>query len=166
MKFPIFFAVLTLMISACSAAPAYKAAHYSGYGYQDYPLAEDRYRVSFKARGDDRHAAMDYALRRAAEVTLLEGYDWFIVVDRETSTDREISHGGGFTMQTTHMAVRDCGVLGCSTNYYPSYSYGMDMRAEERREKVQAVLEIRMGEGARPSEGESYDAKLLVRRLK
>ncbi|MEX1034259.1 MAG: hypothetical protein WDZ30_12920 [Cellvibrionaceae bacterium] len=146
----------TLLVSACASQPAYKPANGSGYGYKESELGENRYRVQFKARGESRDKAMDYALLRSAELTILKGYDWFVIVDRETVMDREQS-----TMETgmrqERIVTRDCGLLNCTTRSHtvPSYSVGASTGP---RSETETILEIRMGKGVRPSTGDSYDA--------
>jgi len=147
-----------LLATGCASQSAYKPASGSGYGYQESQISENRYRVTFKARGDERDQAMDYTLLRAAELTLLKGYDWFVVVNRETLIDRkETEMQSGFS-SGDRVITRDCGLLGCTTRSYstpPTYSAGVSTGGHSRTE---SVLEIRMGRGVRPSSGDSYDA--------
>ena len=80
-------ALLMLCLVACAAAPTpYREAD-GGFGYRDQQLESNRYRVSFagnSATALDR--VQDYALYRAAELTLASGYDYFKVVERGTDT--------------------------------------------------------------------------------
>ena len=81
--------IMGLTLAACASQPAYRAAENGGYGYSETKLTDTQYRVYFKGKGSDKTKAMDYAMLRAAEVTLNEGYDWFVVANRETMVDRE-----------------------------------------------------------------------------
>ncbi len=144
-----------LILSACSSQPEYRAAKGSGYGYSEQQITDNYYRVTFKARGDDSGAARGYALRRAAELTASQGYDWFVVVDKETVTERQRDSAnrlGGAYHTTT---VQDCGLLGCRsrTVQQPTYEVGL---AAGAKEQVEAVLEIRMGKGVMPDGVNSY----------
>lgn len=148
-----------LALSACASQPDYKAATGGGYGYKESQISENRYRVQYKARGDARDKAMDYALLRSAELTLLKGYDWFMVVDRETLRDREQQAGLRTEVRNDRVVTRDCGLLGCTTTSRPSTSYGVGIGAgTSPRTETETVLEIRLGKGVRPASGDSYDA--------
>ena len=147
-----------LLLSACSSQPDYRAARGSGYGYSEQQINDNYYRVVFKARGDDSGKAKAYALRRAAELTAEQGYDWFVVVDKETMTERQRDSDNrlGASYQTT--TVQDCGLLGCRsrTVQQPSYEMGL---AANTHDQVESVLEIRMGKGIMPAGANSYPAK-------
>lgn len=77
------------LLAACAApgappiyAPA--AADARGIGYDAFRLDARRWRVWFTAEGETDPAVLErYAIRRAAEVTLQNGYDWFVVEDRD-----------------------------------------------------------------------------------
>ncbi|MAD76401.1 MAG: hypothetical protein CML20_16705 [Rheinheimera sp.] len=154
-----FFMLLTaLLLTACSSQPDYRPANGNGFGYKEQQISANFYRVSYKARGDNSDEAKAYAMRRATELTAAQGYDWFIVVDKETMTERQQDSANrlGAGYQTT--TVRDCGLLGCSsrTVQQPNYEVGI---AAGGKEQVEAVLEIRMGKGVMPDGGNSYPAR-------
>lgn len=152
--------IAVLLLSACASQPDYKAANRAGYGYKETQLSESRYRVQYKARGEGQDTARDYALLRAAELTLLEGYDWFVVVDRETLVNREQHQSAVDSgVRYDRVVTRDCGLLNCTTSYktVPTYSMGLSSGTPSRGD-TEAVLEIMMGKGVRPASGDSYDA--------
>ncbi len=150
--------VTSLLLTACSSQPDYRAAKGNGYGYAEQQISDNYYRVTFKARGDDSGEAKAYALRRAAELTAEQGYDWFVVVDKETVTERERDAanrvGAGYRQST----VQDCSLLGCRSRTVtePQYEVGISSGG---REQVEAVLEIRLGKGVMPDGANSYPAK-------
>lgn len=75
-------------LAACSTATPYQPADKSDNGYSDQKISEGRYRVSFK--GNDmtsRETVELYLLYRAAEITVAEQYDFFVVYDKETTAD-------------------------------------------------------------------------------
>ena len=137
-----------LLLSACSSQPDYRAARGSGYGYSEQQINDNYYSGKAKA----------YALRRAAELTAEQGYDWFVVVDKETMTERQRDSDNrlGASYQTT--TVQDCGLLGCRsrTVQQPSYEMGL---AANTHDQVESVLEIRMGKGIMPAGANSYPAR-------
>lgn len=154
---PVLMIISILTLAACSSQPDYRAAKGNGYGYAEQQISSNYYRVTFKARGDDSGEAKGYALRRAAELTAEQGYDWFVVVDKETVTEREQNNnrvGAGY-QQTT---VQDCGLLGCRSRTVtgPQYEVGISSGG---REQVEVVLEIRLGKGVMPDSTTAYPAK-------
>ncbi len=157
MKYPILALAVFLMLGGCASPTAYKPASDGGYGYRESQIADNRYRVAFKMRGEDSLQAMDYAMLRAAELTLMAGYDWFVVVDRYNSKEgrRPDSQIG---VRGERVVERDCSLLlGCKTRTQPSTEYSAEI-SSGKREQIEAILEIRLGKGVRPDEGDSYDA--------
>jgi len=70
---------LILVFGACATpyAPAKK-----GRGYSDFQIATNEFQVGFKANGStSAQQAQDFALLRAAELSLQHGYPYFAVVD-------------------------------------------------------------------------------------
>jgi hypothetical protein len=153
----ILFTAFTL--TACSSQPDYRAANGNGYGYSEQQISANYYRVAFKARGDNTGEAKAYALRRAAELTAEQGYDWFVVIEKETMTERQRDSdsdkrfGAGYQTST----VKDCGLLGCRsrTVQQPTYEVGLSGGSNEQ---VESVLEIRLGKGVMPEGVNSYPA--------
>ena len=76
-------AVLT---TACATVPEYQPrTPGSTVGYRDVQLSPNRYRVTYSGSYDStRDDVETYLLRRAAEVTLLNGYTHFVIQKRET----------------------------------------------------------------------------------
>lgn len=75
MNYAGFALIVLLLIGGCTSPTHYKPTDNSVYGYRESQIADNRYRVAFKMRGDEQMQAMDYALLRAAELTLMAGYD-------------------------------------------------------------------------------------------
>ncbi len=167
MKLIITALVLILTITACATPSAYRPASGSGYGYSESRISNERYRVVYEARGDNRGEAMDYAMLRAAELTMQKGFDWFEVVDRQTEVVREKSDpdfGFGASTQTT--TTRSCGLLGCSTTTRPTYGSSAAISTGVDRERIVSMIEIRMGRGIRPSTRSTYDAREVAGNLR
>ena len=89
-------AAAILMLSACATAtapaPVYRQqASDEGAGYIDEQISATRYRVSFS--GDNqttRGQVEDYLLRRAAEITVRAGYNYFVFDNRSIETDTNL----------------------------------------------------------------------------
>ena len=150
--------VVLINLVACTSAPTYRAAAGAGFGFSEQKLAEGRYQIIFKMRGTRAAQAQDYALLRAAELTLLEGYDWYEVEQRDSRV-REQTRNSVSASQRVTRVERNCGLLACSSRVTrePAVGYGAGVETSSRIEK--ATLTVQMGRGVRPTDGESYDAR-------
>lgn len=79
-------ALSALMLAGCATGaygPRYEQAT-SQYdeGYSQNKIDDNRYRVSYRVSNGDAQLAQDWALRRAAELTLDQRYDWFQIISR------------------------------------------------------------------------------------
>lgn len=152
------------LLAACGGATAYQ--HASGpddYGYTEARLTDNRYRVTFYGNSStSSEAVRDYALLRAAELTLERGHDWFQVADRgmeqESSSRPQASTGMAYERRVT----TDCGLLGCRTTTSPVYT-GADVIVTPgpERNRYRSVLEIIMGSGEPWDPTAVYDAREL-----
>lgn len=62
----------------------YQPAVGGGFGYEQQRIESDRFRVSFSGNSlTDRQTVENYLLFRAAELTVADGRDYFIVVSRD-----------------------------------------------------------------------------------
>ncbi|MGI9498413.1 MAG: CC0125/CC1285 family lipoprotein [Geminicoccaceae bacterium] len=153
-----FAALIATTLAACSSSPTpYQVAGDEG-GYTDQQLESDRYRVKFEGNAaTPREAVEDYALYRAAELTLQTGNDYFKVVSKEVEpvigSIRGISPGLGIGIGGGRSNVG----FGISTGFgggRPSYSYV-------------TYLDILVFEGEKPKDDrEAYSAFDVVERLK
>ncbi len=145
----------------------YREATRGGFGYTETKLSDTQYRVHFKARGSERAKAMDYAMLRAAEVTILNDYDWFIVTDRETLVDKErVASGPQFGFQQRYSRVTECGAFHCRTALYPTsqFSTGIYIGGAEQSE-IESILSIEVGRGEQPERENTYDARQVRNNL-
>ncbi|MDP5131022.1 MAG: hypothetical protein NWQ54_09060 [Paraglaciecola sp.] len=155
--------IATLSMAACSSAPSYRAAKGNGFGYAEQQISDNYYRVTFKARGDDQAATKAYALRRAAELTAQQGYDWFVLVDKETLKERETAANSQLGVTYQRDIEQKCTLFGCRTRTVnrPSYEAGVGVGVSTSREHVEVALEVRMGKGVSPENQQVYPAKTL-----
>ncbi|MDP5029302.1 MAG: hypothetical protein NWQ54_24620 [Paraglaciecola sp.] len=156
---------LAVLLGACASNPAYRQAAKGGNGYSDIKVSEDRYRVQYKSTSEDVMNVTNMALYRAAEITQLQGYDWFVVTSRETFVDRQ-SVEPQFALGVAHRQEyhQKCGLLGCQTSYGPVNSMDVELSNNRQRKEVQSILEVRLGKGMRPDEN-SYSASDLLENL-
>jgi len=150
-------ALLLLGLAACASAPTPYRAAADGFGYSDQQIETNRYRVSFagnSATGLD--AVRDYALYRAAELTLANGDDYFKVVDRNTES-RSTGVGGprvgvgvGSGSSGSNLGIGLSTFLG-GGGYAEDYTVSMD---------------ILTFQGEKPAgDRDAYDAREVLRRL-
>lgn len=75
--------VCALLISAC-ATPYQPYSYFGGGGYRDMQLSENGFKVTVEANGyTSNEQATNIALLRSAELTLENGFKYFVVVSSE-----------------------------------------------------------------------------------
>jgi hypothetical protein len=150
--------VCALVLAACATAPLYHpAASALAPGYSEQKLEANRYRVTFTG-GDATPAGkvQDYALLRAAELTLSLGYDWFTVVGRST-VNQDTGYGPGYF----GAFGPPCGLFGCRGGIYGGFWYD-----DFDNTRLSASVEIVMGKGTKPNDPSAYDARDVAKTIK
>jgi hypothetical protein len=141
------------MLTACASTPTlYAPASGDGHGYSQQRIEQDRFHIRFAAGSDmDIREAEDMALLRAAQVTLEEGGDWFIVVSRtREGNDRNPVQVGGSVGQSYGSRGRSGSSIGLGIHF--------DTDAGEKT----ATLEILIRTGQRDGNPDAYDARQVV----
>lgn len=152
---PAFIALATTALAACaSLAPYGPQTSLNGQGFSEQRLEADRFRVTYRGVGAPAPVA-DLALRRAAELTMQQGYDWFEVTQRWID-GRPDSAGG----------LRPSVSVGASSGRYGGYSasgvgvgVGLNFSGPE---PTSTTLEVLMGRGSRPDRPDAYDARAVA----
>lgn len=84
----------SISLSACMTATPYQPATGTGSaraGYSDTQIEGNRFRVSFAGNSlTARETVERYLLYRAAELTLQQGFDYFVLSDRDTEKKTDI----------------------------------------------------------------------------
>lgn len=143
-------ATLALLVSACSTNTYQQASSPKGYGYQDAALEPGRHRITFRGKNIDN--AYDFALLRAAEVTLLEGHDWFRITDT-------ISTGHGSRAANSRVSV-GTGVGG--RGYHSTrIGVGVGIPLNGDSQKVVQSFNIKLGSGEQPEGDKVYNAAAI-----
>jgi hypothetical protein len=96
-------ATSTLLVAGCATETRYRPATGQGFsrtGYSDRQIEPGRFLVSFQGNSvTSRDTVERYLFFRAAELTLQQGYDYFLMADRDTnlqSRTYSTGVGGGF----------------------------------------------------------------------
>jgi len=156
MKRLILFSLL-LSLSACATVTPYQPADAKGFGYAEQRLESNRYRISFQGSGATPAASVEnFALLRAAEMTLFNGYDWFAVASRRTGATAD--------------APRDPSVsVGIGTGSYGrsgGFSVGLGQTVSGGGAAQESVIEVLMFKGERPADRQdAFDARELKANL-
>lgn len=148
--------LLTLTLAACAASPTpYQLADEDG-GYTDQQLEANRYRVTFEGNpATPRSTVEDYALYRAAELTLQTGHDYFKVVSKEV--EPVVGSVSGITPGI------GIGIGGGNVGFGVSSTFGGG-RADY---SYVTYLDILVFEGEKPADDrEAYGAFDVIERLK
>lgn len=151
MKRTAFIALACVALAACVTPTAYApAAGPASSGYWTVKIEADRFRVSYRGGNGAPFAQVDdYALMRAAQVTLAEGYAWFQVVarfrDGAPGRGPQLSVGGGST----------------SFGRRSSVGVGIGVGAIDLSggPQLTTTLEIKLGKGDKPDQADVYDAR-------
>lgn len=147
-------------------------------GYSDLRIDETHYRVTFAGnRLTSRERVESYLLFRAAELTLLKGYDYFIIQDREVEhqIEREVRrdpfydpwHAPYHTYWRPYWRYYRSG-----HGWYSWYPYYGDRFWADRYnvriiDRFEASADIILGKGERPNGiVRSFDAREVSDRLR
>jgi hypothetical protein len=158
MKRLVITALAALSLAACASTPTVyqPAGGPSAVGYSEYRIEPGRYRVMFRGgSGASERQVMDFALMRAADLAIAEGYDWFRVSDRSMS----YAAGGGGPRFSVGVGGGSWGSssgvgMGVGTTFGDDgYGYGSGAPT--------ASLEVFMGRGPKPAGVDVYDARAV-----
>ena len=147
---------LASSLAACTTPPTVygPAATADAMGWRATKIEADRYRVSFRANPDLKAQQVeDLALRRAAEITIQDGYEWFRVVTRNTELVGGRPNGG-----------TSVGVGGSTGSYGSGLGVGIGFDLSPDTRKYETAMEILLGRGAKPADTTAYDARAVLSR--
>ena len=146
-----------LTLAACATATPYQPADGGRYGFQEQMIEQNRVRISFRGNTlTERATVENYLLYRAAEITLQNGKDYFIVANRDTEEHSRLqgtSYGPRFGFDYWYFSPR----RGWSPWYDPFWREPTSYREVTRYE---AVAEIAMFSGQKPAgDPNAFDAR-------
>jgi len=147
----------TFALTACATgAPPRYAAAVSGNsaGYFEQQIETNRYAVTFRApSGAEAGVLQDYAMLRAADLTLLNNHEWFWV-DRRALDDEGMVHSGpsiGIGLGTASFGRHVSVGTGIGIN--------VPLGGHDTHIARAATVEIRFGSGPKPDDANAYDAR-------
>ena len=145
-----------VFLGACAtSAPYGPATSANAKGYTVLPIENNRFRITYKDSSED--LARTRALRRAAEVTLERGDDWFQVVTAYSDAG-ELAGGGG-----TSVSIGGSG--GSSGRSSLGFGVGIALPLGGSSGPVEHVLEIVTAPGPKPDNPNAYDAEDVLMNL-
>jgi hypothetical protein len=166
-------AFAAISLSACVTATPYQplatGTAQSG-GYSETKVEQDRWRITFTGNSlTSRDVVENYLLHRAAELTLAQGKDWFMMADRGLAKSVQkiilpepiiMSH-----MWRPPVVVSRGIVVGWANPLMDDIAWRM--RTEEQTvEKYEAYSEIVLGTGPKPvNDPKAFDAKQVIENL-
>jgi hypothetical protein len=150
------FAALALAsIVACSTTTPYGPATDGQLGYVTQKLEDQKYRITFEGNSSTERSTLEnYVLYRAAEITLEEGFDHFVLIDQSVESESKFrsdldTYGPGF--------------IGRRGFYYGTGYHNPTVR-ERKSYTAGAVFEARKGD--KPANNENaYDARQIQQNL-
>lgn len=152
---------IALALAACATPTPYApSAKPDARGFSERRIEENRYAITFRGNSlTPRETVEDYLLYRAAEVTLTQGMDHFVVASRATDAKTKLQSVGGrsaFWYDYWHYSPR----FGWRSFYGPlddPFFDGPDYREITRFE---ATAEIALFKGPKPAGNAlAYDAR-------
>jgi len=150
--------LIVIGLALASCATPYAANGLLG-GYSETALAEDVYRITFKGNAyTSAERVQDFALMRAAELTIEKGYSHFVLLDAASGgRPYSIVTPGQSTTTGTATAYGNTATYSGSTTYTPPVVYSMF--------KPETGLIIKLANG-KPDSVFSFDAAFLTRSMK
>jgi len=153
-------------LAACATPTPFEPADGAGFGFADQRIEKNRYRISFRGNSLTTKEQVETALLlRAAQVTLENGYDHFVIVSDDTETERRT--------RVTNLGPRYGAYPFYRFGAFPYYAvgypwgpgFGDDVEIRDSQ-RYTAIAYIVMNTGPKP-EGDlaAYDAREVQKNL-
>ena len=157
-----------LGLAACATSTPYQPAAGTGYGFSEQRIEENRYRVTFRGNSSTTRETVENSLLfRAAELTLQNGYDYFVAVENDTEASRSYS-------RSTSPALFGRYSYGYPGGYYAfpycAYGFGWGYPYDSYTREItrySAVAFISMHRGQKPADNpQAFDARSVIENLR
>jgi len=171
---------LAAVLAACETATPYQPnvpGNATSGGFSDSRLEANRYRVTFAGNSlTSRETVEGYLLYRAAELTVAQGFDTFVIVDRRTERDRHSYvepdplyhpwYGPGFGYWRPHWRYYGRGYGWRGWDPYWGDPFWADRVNVQTIEKFDASAEILMTHGPKDAaDPKAFDARAVMANL-
>ncbi len=145
-----------LGLGACATLTPYQPLE-GRYGYSEQKLDSDRYRIVFAgSSATPRQTVENYLLYRAAEMTVFNGYDHFIVSNASTQAEGDNSPSVGLGIGLGGFRFGGNGGLGI----------GVNTATGGNSVAWRAQTDIQIRKGAKPvAAADAYDAREVMSNL-
>ena len=162
-----------LALAACATSTPYAPAEREGgYGFSERQIENNRYRITFRGNSlTSRETVETFLLYRAAELTVRNGFDHFIVFENDTEAKTTYSTSNAFG----NPAFFGRYGYGYPGRYYafPYYAYGFgwgypysDTYTREIT-RYSAVAFVTMHKGEKPEDNpQAFDARQVIENLR
>ncbi len=161
---------VALLMAACATSTPYGPATGSrGYGFSEQQIEQGRYRITFRGNSSTaRETVENSLLYRAAELTVQNGYDYFVVVENDTEAKTSYSesyypafygrYGYGYPFHRSYYAFP-----------YYAYGFGWGYPYEGYTREItrySAVAFVTMHHGEKPQDNpRAFDAREVMKNL-
>jgi hypothetical protein len=144
------------LVASCASAPtSYSPSNGANRGYSERQIEAGRFRIRFDGGSDVSFEQLEnMALRRAAELTIENGEDWFEIVSRSSEGDDDNPVSVGGAVGQTFGSRR-----------YSGSSIGLGIRLDPGVGNKTIYLEILIRAYPRPRDPDAYDARDVLHRL-
>ena len=146
---------IAALLSACAAVgpTAYGPADQKGFGYEETRIENDRYRITYRGSGGMLPEKVeDYAMLRAGELALQNGFSWFRVVSRNMTRDQRGGVSLGAGVGSGSYGRRSSVGVGVGGNFGKIGA----------RDYFTIRMDVLMGAGDPPADDDVYDAASIV----
>ncbi len=163
-------ALAAVFVAACATSTPYgPASGGNPYGFSDQKIEDNRYRIVFRGNSStNREAVETYLLYRAAELTVQNGFDYFIVSEQDTEANKRYSASPNPAFYGRYNY--GYGPYCCAFPYY-AYGWGWgspynDFAAREYT-RYTAIAFVTMHKGTKPADdSEAFDARSVMENLR
>jgi len=147
------------LLAACATAgpTPYQPSDTARYGFQEQNIEDNRVRITFRGNSlTDRETVETYLLYRAAEVTIQNGKDYFVVANRDTEEHSRLQGDafGSSRYGFSYYGYRP--YRGWARFYDPFF----DEPSYREVTRYEAIAEIAMFNGRKPAnDANAFDAR-------
>lgn len=159
-----------LLLVACATSTPYgPASGKNPYGFSDQKIEDGRYRIVFRGNSSTtRETVETFLLYRAAELTLENGFDYFIVSEQDTEANKRYSTTADPAFYGRY--YYGYGPYCCAFPYY-AYGWGwgsaFDDYSTREYTRYTAIAFVSMHKGQKPADNpEAFDARSVMENLR